>query len=375
VVVLDKELHFRKAGGGQPEGEAPTLRYGQNLLSFRPRLTGVQQVDEVVVRGWDQTTKRAIEATAKADQTTSTIGVKRSEVASALSGGKLAVSDAPVTTQEEADALAKSVAAKIANAYLEADGSCRGNPKLKAGGQVKVEGVGSKFSGTYQVSSTTHVFRGASGYETRFQITGGSSRSLVELMTPATRKGWESGGVQVGLVTQVEDPEKLGRVRVQFPELGDDTEGWWARIPAPGAGAKRGQLMTPLVGDEVLVAFEHGDTRFPYVLGALWNGENKPEDLVQTDGSYRLHSDQKIDVSAAKEITITSDENVEVKVSDAKQTMGKDGSVSVEGKEMKVKGSSITIESQGSLTIKAGASLTIQASGTVKISGAQVQLG
>ena len=44
--------------------------------------------------------------------------------------------------------------AKLANAYLEAEGTCRGTPKLKAGCTVKVEGVGSRFSGTYRVTST-----------------------------------------------------------------------------------------------------------------------------------------------------------------------------------------------------------------------------
>ncbi len=368
VVVLDGTLHVRKAGGGEPDGEPQTLRYGETLLSFRPRLTGVQQVDEVVVRSWDHTTKRAIEATASPAAPHSTIGVARDSVASALGGGAITISDAPVGNQEEADAFAKSVMAKVANAYLEAEGTCRGAPKLKAGSSIKVEGVGSRFSGTYRVTSTTHAFRGSKGYETRFRVSGGSSRSLVELMTPSKRKGWEAGGVQVGVVTQNEDPDGLGRVRVKYPELGEETEGWWARIAAPGAGGDRGLLMTPLVDDEVLIAFEHGDVRRPLVLGALWNGEERPGDLAQKDGSFRLRSKETLGLTADKKLSITADEELTVEVGSASTVMKKDGTVTV-------KGSPVSIESSGSLTIKAGGSLTIQASGTVSVKGAQVQLG
>jgi uncharacterized protein involved in type VI secretion and phage assembly len=190
----------------------------------------------------------------------------------------------------------------------------------------------------------------------------------VELMTPSTRPGWESGGVQVAVVTQNEDPDGMGRVRVRYPELGEETEGWWARVTGPGAGRDRGLLMTPQVGDEVLVAFEHGDVRRPIVLGALWNGEDTPGELVQTDGSFRLRSPESIGLTADKTMTITATDELTIEVGQSTAVLKSDGSITV-------KGSSVTLESQGGMTIKAGSSLTLQASGTVKVSGAQVQLG
>ncbi|MDQ3855312.1 MAG: phage baseplate assembly protein V, partial [Chloroflexota bacterium] len=80
----------------------------------------------------------------------------------------------------------------------------------------------------------------------------------------------------VGLVTNNQDPDGLGRVKVKFPWLSDEDESSWARIVTPMAGNDRGLYFLPEVDDEVLVAFEHGDVRFPYVLGALWNGKDKP---------------------------------------------------------------------------------------------------
>jgi uncharacterized protein involved in type VI secretion and phage assembly len=337
------------------------VRWGENLLSFRPRVTGVQQVDDVVVRAWDPQAKQPIEAKARAGRPDSEIGIGRDEVASAVGGGSLLVADRPVLTRDEAEELAKSVAAHIANAFVEAEGTCQGNPRLRAGSRIKVEQVGTRYGGTYSVSSTTHVFRGSSGYVTRFASSGRTARSLLDLATPAAARAWGSG-VVIGEVTQNEDPDKLGRVRVKYPALGDDTEGWWARIATPGAGLKKGLSMTPVVGDEVLLAFEHGDVRRPYVLGALWNGRSKPEDLTQPDGSFALKSEKFVRVAAKDDISLSAD---------------RDLLIEVDGKVVEKAGGDVGVEASGKITIKAGSSVTIEGGTqlTIKAAGASVELG
>ena len=83
-------------------------------------------------------------------------------------------------------------------------------------------------------------------------------------------------GVAIATVTQNQDPDKLCRVKVRFPWHENSTESYWARLATPMAGDDRGLVAIPEVGDEVLVAFEREDLRFPYVLGGLWNGKEKP---------------------------------------------------------------------------------------------------
>jgi len=370
VVVLKKELHFRKAGG---DARTPlTLRWGDSLLAFRPRLTGVQQVEDVVVRGWDSAAKRVIEATAKPEALLSTIGVTRDKVVSALSGGTLRVLDRPVTTQDEATALAKSVASKVGNAYLEATGVAKGDPQLRAGTKVTIDGVGTRFGGEYTLSATTHIYRSARGYQTRFIVAGRSPRSIVDLTTPSSRRSW-GNSVVIGTVTQNQDPSGLGRVRVKYGE--HDAEGWWAPVVTPGAGKDKGLLMTPVVGDQVVVAFEHDDVRKPYVLGAIWNGDEKPGDLVQTDGTFALQSEKRVVIGAKEKISITGDEELVITVGQSKVTLKKNGDIQVEGQNVKITSSgTASVESSGSLTVK-GSSLTVQATGTVQISGAQITLG
>src|SRR5689334_2824184 len=83
-------------------------------------------------------------------------------------------------------------------------------------------------------------------------------------------------GVVVGVVTNIQDDQGLGRVKVKFPWLSDTDESHWARVAVPMAGHQRGFYFLPEVDDEVLVAFEHGSADYPYILGALWNGKDEP---------------------------------------------------------------------------------------------------
>lgn len=78
-------------------------------------------------------------------------------------------------------------------------------------------------------------------------------------------------GVVTGTVKNVDDPMMLGRVQVELPFVDASDSSPWARVVTPMAGMLAGQYMLPNKDDEVLVAFEHGDLRAPYVIGALWS--------------------------------------------------------------------------------------------------------
>ncbi|MEJ2366105.1 MAG: phage baseplate assembly protein V, partial [Deltaproteobacteria bacterium] len=110
--------------------------------------------------------------------------------------------------------------------------------------------------------------------------------SLVELLRDKTGPQQQASkvyGVVVGIVRDIKDPENLGRVKVDFPWLGEAAEAvsiksdddrahsFWARIAVLMAGKERGTYFIPEVDDEVLVAFEHGDMDRPFIVGGLWN--------------------------------------------------------------------------------------------------------
>ncbi len=96
-------------------------------------------------------------------------------------------------------------------------------------------------------------------------------------------------GVEVGIVTNVKDDQKLGRVKGCFPRLPGKPESDWVRVTQPAAGAGRGFYWIPEVNDEVLVAFERGEAHRPYVIGCLWNGKDKPmKDGYSDDNTTRM---------------------------------------------------------------------------------------
>ena len=112
-------------------------------------------------------------------------------------------------------------------------------------------------------------------------------------------------GVEVAIVTNVKDDQKLGRVKVCFPRLPGKPESDWVRVAQPAAGAGRGFYWIPHVNDEVLIAFERGEAHRPYVVGCLWNGKDKPmkdayQDenttiMIQTKSGHQLILDDKKD--------------------------------------------------------------------------------
>jgi phage baseplate assembly protein V len=95
-------------------------------------------------------------------------------------------------------------------------------------------------------------------------------------------------GVVEALVVDVVDPEKEGRVKIQFPWFDEDMVTEYSRVRQLYAGNGYGTFFVPEVGDEVLVAFIHGDMRMPVILGGLYNGKDKPPSDRQKDKDQKL---------------------------------------------------------------------------------------
>ena len=199
-------------------------------------------------------------------------------------------------------------------------------------------------------------------------------------------------GVVIGIVKDNHDPDGLARVKLSFPWLAEDADSDWAKIATFMAGKERGACFLPEVGDEVLVAFEHGDVHHPYVLGGLWSSEDTPCE-TNSDGSNNTrkirsrsgheiifgddHAGQqeKVEIRTnAGHIILMSDaagsEKIEIKDKSGSNTVLID---SVQGEirlasQMRLKIQSPQIE------IAADATMKITAGGTLEIQGAMVKI-
>ncbi len=191
--------------------------------------------------------------------------------------------------------------------------------------------------------------------------------------------GQQVNGIVIGLVTDLEDPENIGRVRVSYPYLGDETSDW-ARLVTQMAGKDRGMFFRPEVGDEVLVAFELGDVRRPYILGSLWSTTDTPpaDDGQAKQNNWRFIKSRqghivKLDDTAGKEKIeiIGSDGQRQIVFDIAKQKIQvtcDSGDVEVSAAAGSVKVDAMTVE------IKASKDMTLQASGSMTIKGTTVAI-
>ncbi len=114
-------------------------------------------------------------------------------------------------------------------------------------------------------------------------------------------------GVTVGKVINLLDPMTLSRVQVQLPFIDSLDLGPWARVAVPMAGITHGTYFIPNIGDEVLVAFEHGDVNAPYIIGCLWNAMSLPplpSPLPQIRAIRTLTGNQLVFTEAPPSVTI-----------------------------------------------------------------------
>jgi uncharacterized protein involved in type VI secretion and phage assembly len=177
-------------------------------------------------------------------------------------------------------------------------------------------------------------------------------------------------GAYPARVTDIVDPDGQGRVKVQLPWLPDNSgAGYevWARLAVLMAGGNRGTWFIPDVGDEVLVTFEAGDPRRPYVIGALWNGSDAPPEQMDGAGNNYLKS-----IVSRRGIRITLDDTEGAETLTLKtpqqSIVVNDGGRSIEIKD--ANGNSIKLDSSG-VTVTASAKVNVQAS-TVEVSAGMV---
>lgn len=169
-------------------------------------------------------------------------------------------------------------------------------------------------------------------------------------------------GCYPALVVDVRDPDGQGRVQVTLPwaaDTGGARYEAWARLATLMGGANRGSWFVPDVDDEVLVMFEGGDVRRPYVVGGLWNGSDAPP--ASMDGAGR--NDRKV-LRSRNGVQVTLDdadgqERFVCETPGGQRITLRDGPGSVE--IVDANGNSVKLEAAG-ITVTASAKVTVNAS-------------
>ncbi|MFD1519718.1 VgrG-related protein [Pseudonocardia yunnanensis] len=372
------------------------LEFGANALRCRVGVTSAGQVNTAEVRGWDEKNKRALTKQSPATTTDGAkIGVTPGKVIQKFGQASLTGSDIPYTTQAEVNTASKGLADDVSSSFAEMEVAVTGTPELGPGVPVALKGAGEPFEGQYTVTAARHVFETGQQYLTWVEVSGRQIRSLYGLASGAASTTPVIPGVANATVTNTQDPDKKGRVKLKFPWLSDKYESDWCRVAQLG-GVGGGGLMTPAADDEVLVGFDRGSLEHPYVIAGLYNGKDKPTDdpdrmdPVDTVGkvnwrsiaSREKHMIELLDARTRGKMGIrmrTGDGLLTMYLDQTTTTITVDskGGVSITGaRNVDVKaggelslsaGGAVNVEAGGALNLKAGGELGLQVGGAATV--------
>lgn len=401
--VNKKTLFVRDAGKSTSTFTLSGGPIDGTLLDFSVRASALRPPD-MHVTGWDPKTGADVSGLASSVTlpTDSTFVDKFSGKNRSLNGvttGHTLSTYANPSEAKEAQQVAQSLLTSMHGESAVARGTVvPGTAKVDLATKLTVRDVG-PMSGTYLVSAVEHVYN-KSGLSTRFVAGPVRPAGLVDTLGPArVDQGLTMPNLTTGIVTDGNDPETRGRVKLKFVGVGDGVESDWARVVTVGAGTggpKRGMVFQPEVGDEVLVGFERGDTRHPVVIGGLYgksddfaadssinsgglvayrrvtsrkehvlefgdgDGPSQQHILLKlgtVDHKLRLGADEMtIDLAEGKPFTL--------KAGQAKIAIDNQGNISIEGMKISVKAQQ-DIDLQAQMNVKATANIGVALQGSV----------
>jgi len=253
-----------------------------------------------------------------------------------------------------------------------------GKPTVVTGHSVKVDDMG-RMNGTYWVTRVTHVYQAGEGYYNTFECVP------LDIACPQEKSARPAiTNMQMAVVVDNNDPDQLGRIKVQFPWIESD-ETPWIRLMTPHAGKDRGWVSLPEIGDEVLVGYEQGSPDLPIALGALYNTEDTPPaDAVGDVNNVKMFITKSGNSIVFKDKE--GEEEVHLVTKDGKNkitmkvggptVIESEGAISIQaGGDVTISGATIKLDSKGEVEIKAGSNAKIQASANLDAkAGGQLQI-
>jgi phage baseplate assembly protein V len=273
VVLRDGVMRLVTLEG---EGEPLPLLLGETLLEATVEVNGEPACREVSADGWDPLMARHHSARASQPRQGRRVGVEAPPGHLGSPGeralvNELAEGDSHAEAAAQAELDHRSAREVVLKALAE------GDARLCPGTRVEVRGITAAVSGRYVLTAVNHVLDTQRGFV-----------SELSSEPPPRRSRTRTSGATLGVVSRVDDPEGLGRVRATLPAYGGvETE--WMQVLSAGAGAGRGLVMLPDVGDQVLLILVDGDPARGVVMGGLF-GEHAPTDPGVESGAVRRYS-------------------------------------------------------------------------------------
>jgi Rhs element Vgr protein len=391
VSRMDRQGRIVLARDGTVSARQPDLRakavadvrFGENLLEFNACVDARTQISALSVSAWNPGAQEM--ETTDTDYNEDTAGnLSPGELTDALKTPAMDIRSTAPLGQQERQHLAD--ARKMKNVLGKIRGRVKffGDGNVHAGDVITLKGVGARFSGPAFVGAVTHEYA-AGGWTTEATLgmapewfaqkaaaVSAGPPGLAAAPGSATTTGATGllsmiRGLQIGVVTDIVDPDDEFRVKVRLVGVSADQQGVWARVATLDAGNARGTFFRPETGDEVIVGFIQDDPSFPVILGMMHSSalaspiapasENDEKGYQSREGLKLTFNDGlksvTLETPSGKSLVLDEDQGV-IRIQDENNnTMRFDGN---------------------GITITSGSDLTIQASGTLSLSGASVSM-
>ncbi|MCO4294455.1 type VI secretion system tip protein VgrG [Solitalea sp. MAHUQ-68] len=378
-------------------GDLLKLVHGKNILEFSADKDSRIRNDEVRTLSWDFKEQRV--STSSNDETT----VQEADDQSTNVSSGYEMRTSAYFSREEQDALSRTRKIKqdLSGIKGKVKFIARTDITVMPGDFIEIRGVGKSFEGYHFISAVEQQY--TDGCWITEATLGWDEQFFAEQTNPqhsASTTGQPSSmqGLQIGIVTSIEDSDGEYRVRIRLPMVDNTQDGIHARVATLDAGNHRGTYFRPEINDEVIVGFVNDDPSNPVILGMLHSSahsaplepetsnnqkgyvsrseikllfdDNKKSVIIQTPGGrvFELNDDTGTitikDASGGKilmedhKITIKSSQDINIKA---------DGNISLDG-------NNISIKASGRLKAKGSAAVSVEGGGTTEIKGGIVKI-
>lgn len=285
---------FSLEGNGQVEA----LILGKNLFEARLVVNAETTTESVIATGWNmQEASSYVSSLQKAEVKNYSDSLFNSS--NFKSDGQRTLVDCVAGDKGQSELIVRNTLSRLLKQQMTVWGVAEGNPALMPGVCVQLSGVVSALTNSYVLTEVTHTIDPSKGYLSEINSSP---------PPPHVEKNHRINNATIGIVTQVDDPDGHGRVKVSLPSY-NDVETEWLQVVCAGAGANKGQLVLPDIGDNVLLLIVNGEPAQSIVLGGLYGQQDLPFSVIE-DGTVKRYITQTAD----KQSIILDDHEQSVKL-------------------------------------------------------------
>lgn len=307
------------------------LSLGENLMECNIKANSAHSLKSVYTSGWDPFKGEIHESSVSDSKSGCSVDFTFSDSIKNYAGERKLV-DIGIRNSEEAEIVSQGEMDRSKSREISVHGIAEGNSLLYPGAGISIDRVAREFCGTYYLTEVTHTINSRYGFISEFNTL--LPENIISDKGPVTT---------FGIVTDINDPEKLGRMKVSL-ETYTENETDWMNVVLPSSGKEKGIVMLPETGDKVLVLFMNNNPARGVILGGISTASDSSHKWGIEDGKVKQFSF----ISPSGQKLILDDKNEILKIEN------------LEGSSIELGPGSLSIHSKTDLIIEApGKTITI----------------